>query len=137
MEYGPLSTVHSHMDSFLTNALNAGGVVDITTIGRKSGKPRRIEIYFHGLDGELFITGRPGFPRDWLANLKANPQFTLHLRQVEADVAMVAEPIDDPDLRREVLYRILTESWDTAPDQASAQLGRWVADAPLVRFTVA
>jgi len=118
----------------ITTALAAGGVVDITTIGRKSGNAHRIEIYFHTFDGEHFITGRPGFPRDWLANLRANPEFTIHLRGVDADVDVIAAPIDGAELRRSILYRILTESWGTAPDEAKARLDRWVDDAPLISF---
>lgn len=34
--------------------------VDTTTMGRKSGKPRRIEIWIHNLDGRLYLTGSPG-----------------------------------------------------------------------------
>lgn len=126
------------MDEALASALAAGGIVDITTIGRKSGAPRRIEIAFHQFDGEYFITGRPGFPRDWLANLIANPAFTLHLKRgVASDLPAVATPIDDAGERAEILYRILTESWGTAPNDARANLDRWVRGAPLVRFQLA
>ena len=46
----------------IANALSRGGVIDITTHGAKSGKPRRIEIGFHNIDGKIFISGMPGFP---------------------------------------------------------------------------
>ena len=79
------------MDPQVENALRNGGIAEITTVGRKSGQPRRIEIFFHHFDGEYFLSGRPGFKRDWLANLSANPEFTLHLkRSIEADVPAVA-----------------------------------------------
>ena len=85
------------MDDTITAALEAGGVVDITTTGRKSGAPRRIEIYFHHFDGDYYITGRPGFKRDWLANLAADPDFTLHLKRgVRADLPAAATPIERP-----------------------------------------
>lgn len=123
------------MDDSIAEALANGGVVDITTIGRKSGTPRRLEIYFHQFDGVYYITGRPGFKRDWLANLIANPEFTLHLKRgVTADLPVVASPIEDPAERAEILYRILTESWGRSPDDARADLDRWVRGAPLVRF---
>lgn len=123
------------MDDTITTALTGGGIADITTIGRKTGEPRRIEIGFHYFDGEWFLTGKPGIKRDWLANLLAEPRFTLHLKRgVEADVPASAEPITDPDERAEVLFRILTESWDTEPEKARAVLPRWVEDSPLVRF---
>ena len=126
------------MEDRVRNALEAGGIADITTIGRKSGRPRRIEIYFHHFDGDFILTGRPGFKRDWMANLMANPEFTLHLkRDVTEDVRMVATPIDDPEERADVLYRVLTESWGTNPDKARADLHVWVEKSPLIRFQVA
>lgn len=126
------------MDTNIAEALRQGGVVDITTVGARSGQERRIEINFHHFDGEFFITGKPGFPRDWLANLVANPGFTLHLKHgVEADLAASAAPISDVDVRSRVLYRILTESWQMAPEDAKAQLDRWVTGSPLVRFSLA
>lgn len=121
-----------------TKALEAGGLCDITTIGARSGRPRRIEIVFHHFDGKYFITGRPGAKRDWLANLTANPSFTLHLRGVlDGDLGARAEVITDDEERAEVLYRILTESWGNEPSKANHILPRWVAGAPLVKFDLA
>lgn len=113
----------------------AGGICDITTIGARSGEPRRLEIVFHHFDGEYYITGKPGFKRDWLANLKTNPAFTLHLKQgVSEDLSASALPITDDDARAKVLYRILTESWGNEPAKAEHILERWVRGAPLVKF---
>src|SRR3712207_9019649 len=55
-----------------TTLFRSDRVIDITTTGRKSGQPRRIETWFHHLDGQIYLTGTPG-PRDWYANLVANP----------------------------------------------------------------
>jgi deazaflavin-dependent oxidoreductase (nitroreductase family) len=126
------------MDTETQGALDRGGVIDITTIGARSGTPRRIEINFVQLDGRYYITGRPGRKRDWLANLKANPAFTIHLKhEVKADLPAAAVPITDDDERADVLYRILTESWENEAAKADHLLPRWVAGAPLVEFTLA
>ena len=123
------------MDTQTATALEADGLCDITTIGARSGQPRRIEIVFHHFDGRYFITGRPGAKRDWLANLIANPEFTLHLKGGHVgDLDAKAEDITDNEERAAVLYRILTESWDNEPSKASHILPRWVAGAPLVKF---
>ena len=53
------SAVAASMDSSIGAALAAGGVADITTIGRKSGAPRRKEIFFHTFDGAHYIGGGP------------------------------------------------------------------------------
>lgn len=124
------------MDSQVENALRQGGIADMTTIGRRSGHPHRIEIFFHHFDGENFITGRPGFKRDWLANLAANPEFTLHLKHgLGADVPATATVITDPVRRRQVLYRARTESWGGDPAKVERDMDHWVTLAPLVSFT--
>ncbi len=70
-----------------------------------------------------------------MANLLANPEFTLHLKQnVAHDLAVVASPIEDPDERAEILFKVLTESWGTDPDKARRDLPIWVERSPLIRF---
>ena len=92
------------MDDDIKEALQGRDVViDITTTGRRTGQPRRIEIWFHNIDGRIITTGQPG-PRDWLANLIANPEFTLHLKgDVKADLPATARVITDPEERRAIM----------------------------------
>ena len=120
------------MNQAVTTALQSDQTIDITTIGRKSGQPRRIEIWFHNVDDRLFITGTPG-RRDWYANLVAHPKFTFHLKQsVQADLPAEARPIVDPKERRDVLGKILRQL-----DRADADLDKWIDDSPLVEVTIA
>ncbi len=117
------------MDERIQRALSADRVIDITTIGRKSGQPRRIETWFHNLDGRIYLTGTPG-PRDWYANLVANPSFTFHLKEsATADLPARARPIVEPGERRAVLARILAKL-DRPGDQEA-----WVAGSPLVEVS--
>lgn len=62
------------MNDDIKRALETDMTIDITTTGRKSGQPRITEIWFHNIEGRLFITGLPG-KKDWFANLVSNPQF--------------------------------------------------------------
>jgi deazaflavin-dependent oxidoreductase (nitroreductase family) len=96
------------MDDRIKSALKQGGPIDITTTGRKTGEPRRIEIVFHNIDGRLFISGMPRpEKRKWLANLEANPNFTFHLKRgVRADLAARARVITDENERRQVLNQV-------------------------------
>jgi deazaflavin-dependent oxidoreductase (nitroreductase family) len=97
----------ANLDQPVRDALSRGGVIDITTTGRKSGQPRRLEIVFHNIDGRLYVSGMPGFKRSYLANLEADPHFTFHLKgSVHADLAATARIITDPAERREVLPHI-------------------------------
>ena len=92
------------LDQPIRDALARGGVIDITTTGRKTGQPHRIEIVFHNIGGRLYISGMPGFKRSYIANLTANPHFTFHLKEgVSADLAATARVITDDAERREVL----------------------------------
>jgi hypothetical protein len=60
------------MDERVQQALARDRTIDITTRGRKSGQLRRTEIWFHQIDGQVYITGTPG-RRDWYADLLAPP----------------------------------------------------------------
>jgi len=89
----------------IETALERGGTIDITTTGRQSGKPRRVEIVFHNVDGRIYISGIPSRNRrSWLANLDADPHMTLHLKgKVRADLPATARVIEDEAERREIL----------------------------------
>ena len=117
------------MDERIREALARDRTIDITTLGRKSGQPRRIEIWFHNVDGQIYITGTPG-RRDWYANLLAHPEFTFHLKHsLTADLPARATPITDPEARRRTLAAILSRLGRTD------QLASWVDRSPLVRVT--
>src|SRR5437764_13286221 len=86
-------------------ALRPMDVIDITTTGRRTGAPRRIEIVYHVIDGRLYLSGLPRpNRRNWLANLDADRNLTLHLRKPSAmDVRARARVITEEAERRRVL----------------------------------
>src|SRR3989440_2117170 len=99
-----MATAKNEIDA----ALERGHTIDITTTGRKSGEPRRLEIVFHNIDGRIYISGTPfARKRKWLLNLEANPHFTFHLKgKTRADLPATARVIDDEAERREILPHI-------------------------------
>ncbi len=111
--------------------------IDITTTGRHSGKPRRIEIWFYRFEGSIYLSGMPGSrTRDWLTNLMAEPRFTFHLKHgVVADLPAVATVITDRQERRRVLTEFVTEFNDrhAADGEPQAVLEDWVERSPLAR----
>jgi deazaflavin-dependent oxidoreductase (nitroreductase family) len=116
------------MDEKVKKALEQDSTIDITTTGRHSGQPRRIEIWFHNLSGRLYITGTPG-RRDWYANMRANPAFTFHLKQsVPMDLPARARAILDEEERRQVLPHILKRV-----GREASVLNDWVRNSPLVQ----
>ncbi len=107
--------------------LGDGPIIDITTTGRHSGQPRRIEIWMLDIDGRFFITGTPG-PRAWLANLAAAPGLVVHLkRHARRDLAARASVITDPKLRRHVLTHP-SAAWY----RGRATIQELMADSPMV-----
>ncbi len=118
------------LDEPVRAALARGGVIDITTTGRKTGQPHRIEIVFHNVGGRLYVSGMPGFKRGYLANLAAEPHFTFHLKgPVKADLAATARIISDEAERREVLPHI-ARAWKRD------DLETMVAQSPLFEVTI-
>ncbi|GAA3595261.1 hypothetical protein GCM10022419_093160 [Nonomuraea rosea] len=86
-------------------------IIDITTTGRRTGIPRRIEIFFYRAHGETYLcSGTQGRPTDWYANLLTHPDFTFHLKYgVKADLRARAIPVTDPAERRRVLTEIVAD----------------------------
>ncbi len=114
-------------------ALSHPGIIDITTTGRRSGQPRRIEIVYHVFDGRIYISGMPRADRrrSWLANLEADPHLTMHLKNGPmADVPALARIVEDPQERREVMSRIVASAWH------DADLEQMVRYSPLIEVTI-
>ena len=114
------------MDNRVRQALANDRTIDITTTGRSSGLPRRIETWFYRVGDQIYLTGSPG-RRDWYANLLATPDFTFHLKQsVAADLPARAAPITDPKARRAIFAQILSGLGEIQNVEA------WLAGSPLM-----
>lgn len=132
-----MALVETIMDPGIQEALDAGGRVDITTFGRRSGEERRTKIYLHNIDGVLWITGRPEWPRDWVANLRANPAMTVHLRRgVTADLSARGTVFTDPEEKADVILRARIESWGENPEEVRSDNDEWARKSPLVKVEI-
>jgi len=97
------------MNEKIKKALEHDRTIDIITIGAKTGLPRRIEIWFTNVNGRIIICGTPNAKggngtrtaRDWLANLRANPEFTFCLKEtLQIELPAKAIEIVDPEDRK-------------------------------------
>ncbi len=114
--------------------------IDITTTGRRTSEPRRIEIVFYREGDDIYLSGIPApKQRDWLSNLRANPDFTFHLKHgVVADLPAVATVVTDPAERQRVLTVFVQEfNRRNGPDSPwpTAELVEWVKRSPLAKVT--
>ena len=100
------------MNEAIRNALKKDRTIDIITTGAKSGNPRKIEIWFTNVGGRIIICGTPDAEgkkgprtrRDWLANLKANPEFLFCLKEsLNVELPARAVLIVDPEDRRQLM----------------------------------
>lgn len=108
------------LDAETTKALQTDRLVDITTVGRRSGNKSRKEVRLRQLDGQPYLSNNPG-TRDWAANLFANPEFTYHLKEsVQRDLRARAVAIKDIDEKRMLLSQILEK--EDALDQVEARV---------------
>ncbi len=115
------------LNANVQEALGKDLIIDITTTGRKSGDARRVEIWFHNLDGILYITGLPG-TRGWYANILVDPRMTFHLKETAvADLSALATPITDPTEKHRVLHAICSKQGTLD------QLDDRVSGAPLIK----
>ena len=115
----------------------AARTVDITTVGARTGRERRIEIWFYRVDHDIYLTTQPA-SRSWYANLLQHPQFTFHLKNsVRADLPATAEPVLDREVRRRV-FEAITADLDQPRHRAYISqpvqpVEEWIVGSPLMR----
>jgi deazaflavin-dependent oxidoreductase (nitroreductase family) len=93
-----LERIFTHMN-LLKDGSNVVG--NLTTIGRKSGQPRTVELRFLFHGGSFYATSSRVQGKHWCQNMIRNPKVNL---TVEGEkFACVAEQVTDDRLRRQVL----------------------------------
>ena len=112
--------------------LDRGGLIDITTTGRRTGLPRRLEIVFHVIDGRIVITGKPRHrKRAWLLNLEADPRMTFHIKgALRADLPATARVITDDSERRAIAEWVVAKAW------RSENVDQMTAYSPMIEVTL-
>jgi hypothetical protein len=100
----------------------------LTTTGRRTGRPHRIEIWFLESEGVVHLFAGDGEAADWVRNVRRQPLVGLELpgRPLRRCTASVVED-PEPALRRRMDERY----HGTAPD---GDLTGWAARATVVRL---
>ena len=116
------------MDETVSEALERDTVIDITTTGRRTGLPRRVQMWFHYQDGRILLTGMP-VAHGWYANLAADPRFTWHFKQgLVRDIPAVATPITDESVRRAIFETMKRREGRLS----QGDVDEWTRRSPLV-----
>ena len=85
--------------------------VELTTTGRKSGKPHTKPIWFVYDQGRLYLQAGKGGKTDWYQNLKKNPQMTLKIGTLT--FAGKAKFIDDQK-ETEIIHNLFSAKYVAA-----------------------
>lgn len=99
----------------------------LTTVGRVSGRPHTIEIWFVVHEGSVWLLTEPDGGTDWVRNLRREPRVGLRLGAVESDArAEVVDVAPDAPVRGALAGRYAGQGDD---------LDAWAAGALAVRVT--
>jgi len=83
--------------------LGATKVLYLTTLGRISGLPRTIEIWFVLYGGSFYVLAEHGYQANWVKNINANPNVHIRVADHELDAqGRVLDPVLDQDLSRTI-----------------------------------
>jgi deazaflavin-dependent oxidoreductase (nitroreductase family) len=87
----------------------------LTTTGRRSGRPRQIEIWFVAAEGKYYLLAERGRRAGWVLNLIEEPRVTIRVGGRDAPEvtarARVLDPVGDAGV------------WDAARRLAEAKYG--------------
>jgi deazaflavin-dependent oxidoreductase (nitroreductase family) len=93
----------------------------VTTVGRVTGQPHTIEIWFALHEGKLYIMAGDGMRSDTVRNLRKEPAVQVRLRDVtyEARARVVTDASEDALARRLLVAKYRSseddlESWGRA-----------------------
>ncbi|MFF0452898.1 nitroreductase/quinone reductase family protein [Nocardia africana] len=121
-----------HLDR---NSTAADRTIEITTTGARTRRAHRQEIWFYRAFNTTYLTGRPG-PRDWYANILANPHLTIHIHTpTPTDLSALGKPITDTTQRQQIFTTIIEDllhSPNLPLDGPPPVLNEWVTHSPLV-----
>jgi deazaflavin-dependent oxidoreductase (nitroreductase family) len=73
----------------------------LTTTGRVTGRPRRIEIWF-AIDGDtLYMLSGGGDRSDWVKNVRSEPTVKVEIgtRELPGRARLVSDPVEDERAR--------------------------------------
>lgn len=116
-----------------------GYILVLTTLGRKTGRPRHTPVNYALLDGDVYCIAGFGQVADWYRNLAAIPEVAVQLPA--GRIWGRGDTVQDPALRLRVARQVLRNAGlagfffgfnpFTTSDEA---LERGIAAAPVVRI---
>src|SRR2546428_730826 len=104
-------------------ALAGAPIVRLTTIGRRTKRPRTVELWFAYHEGRIYLQGHP--ESNWVRNVAANPRVTLEVDEITFEGA--ARVVDSG---RSQVYQLFQTKYGTE------QVSYWYGGEPDQRRTI-
>jgi deazaflavin-dependent oxidoreductase (nitroreductase family) len=93
----------------------------VTTIGRRSGSPHTIEIWFALHEGRVYLLSGGADHSDWVKNIGEHP--TVGLRIGDRDMIATATQVTDPE-EDELARRLLVDKYRPRYAEDLSEWGR-------------
>lgn len=98
---GLSQTLRHHILGSMKIADGSTLVANLTTIGRKSGEPRTVELRFLYFKGNFYATSGRVEGKHWCQNMLKNPAVTV--ATTTENFPCLSSKVDDEKLRKQVL----------------------------------
>lgn len=82
-------------------------VIDLTTVGRVSGRPHTIEIWFYQPESTIYMLAGGGTRADWVRNLVRTPAVMIRAGDdtLVGDARLVTDPVEERFARDSVYQK--------------------------------
>jgi deazaflavin-dependent oxidoreductase (nitroreductase family) len=91
--------------------IHDASTVEITTVGRKTGRPHTRPVWFVVDDGKIVVQAGKDGKSDWYRNLEKNPAVTI--RQGEYRFRTRAVPVEDAG-RADAIHKLFLKKYTSA-----------------------
>ncbi len=73
------SLTSQKLDTFTLSSLNRKSLLELTVVGRKTGIPRTVKIWFVATQDKIYVSSGRGSNSQWVKNLKQTPTVTCQI----------------------------------------------------------
>jgi len=74
-----VSSPSTKLDAFTLSSLNRESLLELTVVGRKTGTPRTVKIWFVTAQDKIYVSSGRGSNSQWVKNLKQTPTVTCQI----------------------------------------------------------
>lgn len=97
----------------LAELMRSRCVLLLTTLGRKTGRPRSGAVSFMPLEDHFVVFSGWGVGSNWFRNIRAHPEVTVRVGRKQ--MRAIAHVVEDPERRRQLMLQMQARSRGCGP----------------------